>query len=427
MKIELKIPEVGESITEVTVGNWLKEDGEFVEQDEPVCEIESEKATVEVNAEEAGVLSQNASEGDTLEVGSVIGYIDTDSKAAKKEKTEEEDSEKDNNQKQSEKEQETEKKKSEKKDEPEHEQEKEKKDESQDKSKSKISPVAANILNEAGIDISEVNGSGEGGRITKKDAMKVVSDQKADKSEIKDTGKKSGSEERSERRTRMTTLRKTISRRLLEAKHGTAMLTTFNEIDMSHVIEVRKQYKEIFKEKHGIGLGFMSFFSKACCHALKEEEGVNAQIDGDEIVYHDYCDIGIAVSTDKGLVVPVIRNADKLTMAEIEKEINSLASKARDGKLSIDEMSGGTFSITNGGVFGSLMATPIINAPQSAILGMHAIKERAVVVDGEIVVRPMMYIALSYDHRIVDGKESVTFLKRVKELIEDPVRLILDV
>ncbi len=225
----------------------------------------------------------------------------------------------------------------------------------------------------------------------------------------------------------MSTLRKTIARRLLDAKHGTAMLTTFNEIDMSNVVDVRTRYKEVFKEKHDIGLGFMSFFVKACSIALFEEEGVNAMIDGDEMVYHKYCDIGIAVSTPKGLVVPVIRNAESLSLAEIEKEVLRLATRARDGKLTIDEMSGGTFSITNGGVFGSLLATPIINAPQSAILGMHAIKERPVAIDGDVQVRPMMYIALSYDHRVIDGKESVTFLKRVKELLEDPMRMLLDV
>ncbi|RMH65843.1 MAG: dihydrolipoyllysine-residue succinyltransferase, partial [Calditrichaeota bacterium] len=226
---------------------------------------------------------------------------------------------------------------------------------------------------------------------------------------------------------RMSTLRKTIARRLLEAKHGTAMLTTFNEVDLSAVKKVRAAYKDVFKEKHGVGLGFMSFFTKAVTIALKEVPGVNAMIDGDYLVYHDYADIGIAVSTDKGLVVPIIRNADSMSLAQIEAEVVRLATRARDGKLTIDEMTGGTFTITNGGVFGSMMSTPIINAPQSAILGMHAIKDRPVVVNGEIVIRPMMYLAMSYDHRIIDGKESVTFLKMVKELLEDPIRMLLDV
>ncbi len=433
MKLEVKVPSVGESVSEATMGSWLKEDGEYVEQDEAICEIESEKATIEVNAEQAGVLHTKAQEGDTLSIGEVIAEIDTDadeSQATKKEEDEEG--------------QEAEKQQQEEKSAKEEQEEKEKEDEKEAEEekggRTKVSPVAERILQDAGIKPENVRGTGDGGKVTKSDALKAV-DAK-DKAEKESSEKKKETKEkpepepqkpdtmsgkRQEERVKMSTLRKTIARRLLEAKHGTAMLTTFNEIDMTNVVEVRRRYKEMFKEKHDIGLGFMSFFAKAASIALFEEPGVNAMIDGEEMVYHKYCDIGIAVSTEKGLVVPVIRNAESLSLAQIEKEVMRLATKARDGKLTIDEMSGGTFSITNGGVFGSLMATPIINAPQSAILGMHAINDRPVAIDGEVKIRPMMYIALSYDHRVIDGKESVTFLKRVKELVQDPMRMLLDV
>ncbi len=414
MKIDVTVPTIGESITEVTMGGWLVENGARVEEDDVICEIESEKATVEVTAEKSGIITLKAGEGDTVEIGAVIAEIDTDGAETAPEpvKTTEADGGK-----------------SETAAAPAP---------AEQGSGVKVSPVAANILRETGIDPAGVKGTGVGGRITKADALNAgksapaasdvpAAPAGAKKESAPATGDAPAAFSRNEKRVRMTTLRKTIARRLLEAKHGTAMLTTFNEVDLSRVKEVRAAYKETFKEKHGVGLGFMSFFTKACTLALKEVPGVNAMIDGDHVIYHDYADIGIAVSTDKGLVVPVIRNAESLSLAEIEAEVLRLALRARDGKLTIDEMTGGTFTITNGGVFGSMMSTPIINAPQSAILGMHAINDRPVVVNGEIVIRPMMYLAMSYDHRIVDGKESVTFLKMVKELLEDPVRMLLDI
>lgn len=408
---------VGESISEVVIGKWLKNEGEYVETDEPVCEIESDKASMEIPAEDSGVLHILVKEGETVPVGSTIAEIDTE---AKPETEKIEEKEKKINEKevmQPEKEEET-------------------------TESTKISHVAAKLLEEAGIPVSQVKGSGPGGRIVKADAIKAIEEAKKEKEVVKEekvkkverevtfsavSQKSSETLERSVRREKMTTLRKTIANRLLQAKHETAMLTTFNEVDMSSVIELRKKYKDLFQEKYGIKLGFMSFFTRAATIALKEFPQVNAQIDGDEIVYFNYCDIGIAVSTDRGLIVPIVRNAEKLSLAEIEKEIARLAERARSGKITIDEMTGGTFSITNGGVFGSLLATPLINYPQTAILGMHAIQERPVVRDGQIVVRPMMYIALSYDHRLIDGRESVTFLKRIKEIIEDPARLVLEI
>jgi len=397
MKIEIKVPAIGESISEVTMGGWVKEDGSFVEEDEIICEVESEKATVEITAEQAGVLQHRAKEGDTLAIGAVLAELDSDAKAEKKAEAKAEEEEVASGMQ----------------------------EESQ--SDKKVTPVAAKILEEAGVDATRIEGSGSGGRITKSDAMDYVKDSSPKMMEppkIKPAiAEATVSGERAERRVRMTTLRKTIADRLLAAKHGTAMLTTINEIDLSEVKKIRAQYKDMFKEKYNIGLGFMSFFTKAVCIALQEYPLVNAKIDGNEIVYHDYCDVSIAVSTDRGLVVPVIRNAEQLSMAQIESEVARLAEKARDNKLTIEEMTGGTFSLTNGGVFGSLISTPIINAPQSAILGMHTIQDRPVVRNGEIVIRPMMYVALSYDHRIIDGKESVTFLVRVKELLEEPVRM----
>ena len=412
MKIDVTVPTIGESITEVTMGNRLVENGARVEEDDVICEIESEKATVEVTAEKSGIITFKAEEGDTVEIGAVIAEINTDgagsgaeTKAAPEQTTEKTESAGETPAKEA------------------------------PVAGVKVSPVAANILQDAGIDPAAVKGTGVGGRITKADALNArqgaapAAPAPAEKKDISGEAPAPASAafSRNEKRVRMTTLRKTIARRLLEAKHGTAMLTTFNEVDLSKVKEVRAAYKETFKEKHGVGLGFMSFFTKACTLALKEVPGVNAMIDGDQVIYHDYADIGIAVSTEKGLVVPVIRNAESLSLAQIEAEVLRLALRARDGKLTIDEMTGGTFTITNGGVFGSMMSTPIINAPQSAILGMHAINDRPVVVNGEIVIRPMMYLAMSYDHRIVDGKESVTFLKMVKELLEDPVRMLLDI
>lgn len=425
MEKDIKIPEVGESVSEVIIAEWLKKDGEYVNVDEPICEIDSDKASFEIPSEEAGVLKILVKEGETVAVGDTIAKIDTDKKEGKKPEQEE--------------------KKAEAKEETKEEYALKAKAEKTSEEKPKVSPVAEKILSQAGILPKNVKGSGVGGRITKEDALNALKEaetngkeRQADQVEVEERKTAEVQEkpkteptaraqtERLERREKMTTLRKTISRRLVAAKNETAMLTTFNEVDMKAIIDIRSKYKDSFKEKYEVGLGFMSFFTKAVCNALREWPAVNASIDGDDIVYHDYCDISIAVSTDRGLVTPVVRNADKLSSAQIESEILRLAEKARAGKLSIDEMSGGTFTISNGGVFGSLMATPILNPPQSAILGMHKIEERPVVIEGQIVIRPMMYVALSYDHRIVDGRESVSFLVRVKEMLEDPARLLLE-
>lgn len=400
--LEMKVPAVGESINEVTISNWSKNDGDYVELDEEIAEIESDKATFDLTAEASGILRIIAKEGETLEIGASLCKIEVMEGAA------EESSESVANQ------------------------EPQKSNESSKRSYATghASPAAKKILDEKGISSSNVEGSGKEGRITKEDALKAqkstISTEKEESKSISDTPHLDNGE-RNQRREKMTSLRKTISRRLVSVKNETAMLTTFNEVDMKPIMDVRKKYKEAFKEKYEIGLGFMSFFTKACCMALQEWPAVNAMIDGEELVYNDYCDVSIAVSTPRGLVVPVIRNAEKLSFDKIEKEIINLATKARDGKLSIEEMTGGTFTITNGGVFGSMMSTPIINAPQSAILGMHNIVQRPVVVNGEITIRPMMYVALSYDHRIIDGRESVSFLVRVKELLEDPNRLLLGI
>lgn len=400
--IEMKVPTVGESITEVTIGEWVKNDGDLVIQDEVLAEIESDKATFELTAEVQGVLTIVAKQGETLPVGALICKIEVA-----------EDEEKNQTYKGS---------------------------ETQDQAvseKGKVasssvaghpSPAAAKILAEKGIEVSKVKGTGVEGRITKEDALKAKSNDIG----VKENEKLqepliNASQERQQKREKLTTLRKTIARRLVSVKNETAMLTTFNEVDMKPVMDLRSQYKEKFKEKYEVNLGFMSFFVKASCQALLEWPSVNAMIDEDQIVYNNYCDISVAVSTPKGLVVPVIRNAEHLSFHEIEKEINRLALRAREGKISIDEMTGGTFTITNGGVFGSMLSTPIINAPQSAILGMHNIVERPVVKSGEIVVRPIMYLAISYDHRIIDGREAVSFLVRIKELLEDPSRLLLGI
>ena len=410
MSIEIKIPSVGESVTEVTIAAWMKRNGEFVDIDEPVCEIESDKASMELPSPEAGILTITMEEGDTVDVGSVIGTIVPGSKpaAAESVKTETKSETSTNSS-------------------TEH---------NQNSSMGHVaSPAAKKIMAEKGIDASSVTGTGKDGRITKSDASNAI-DRPATSPSIPklasiDTTQISTLDQsrdaRGVERKRMSGLRKTIAKKLVSAQQTTAMLTTFNEVDMKAVMDLRKKYKESFKEKHEIGLGFMSFFTKAACMALKDFPSVNAQIEGQEMVFHNYCDIGIAVSTPKGLVVPVVRNAEHMGLASIEKSIRSLALKARDGKLSINEMQGGTFTITNGGVFGSMLSTPIINTPQSAILGMHNIVERPVAINGEVHVRPVMYLALSYDHRIIDGKESVSFLKRIKELLEDPARLLLDI
>jgi 2-oxoglutarate dehydrogenase E2 component (dihydrolipoamide succinyltransferase) len=405
--IDIKVPAVGESISEVTLVKWLKQEGQYVQRDEVIAELESEKATFEVNAEKAGVLKTVGKEGDTLKIGDVVARIDetaaapaasTQPAAAQAAAAAQ----------------------------PAAAAAQPVAAAAQPASANgsvtatpndiKATPVAAAIITDKKIDASSITPSGTGGKILKHDVLEALAH----------PGRTPGKElfTRQDRREKMSNLRKTISRRLVEAKNTTAMLTTFNEVDMSAVMALRTKYKDKFKEKHGVNLGFMSFFTKATCYALQEWPAVNAYIDGDELVYHDYCDISIAVSAPKGLVVPIIRNAESLSMADIEKKVIELATKARDNKLSMEEMQGGTFTITNGGVFGSLMSTPIINIPQSAILGMHKIEERAVVINGQIVVRPMMYLAVSYDHRIIDGRESVSFLVRVKELLENPDQLL---
>jgi len=393
---DIKVPSVGESISEVTLLKWTKKDGSYVERDEVIAELESEKATFEVNAEKAGVLKHLAAEGDTILIGSLLAQIDET--AAKPQAAAAPVAEK--------------------------VEAKPASAPSQAPVTSvpndiKASPVASAIIADKKVDTKAITPSGFGGKILKNDVLDALAN----------PGKKTfaGAElfSRNIRVEKMSNLRKTISRRLVEAKNTTAMLTTFNEVDMSAIMNVRKQYKDKFKESHGVNLGFMSFFAKACAIALGEWPAVNAYIDGDSLQFHDYADISIAVSTPRGLTVPVIRNVESLSMAEIEKQVIVLATKARDSKLTAEDLQGGTFTITNGGVFGSLMSTPIINIPQSAILGMHKIQDRAMVIDGKVEVRPMMYLALSYDHRVIDGRESVGFLVRVKELLESPELLLI--
>jgi 2-oxoglutarate dehydrogenase E2 component (dihydrolipoamide succinyltransferase) len=409
MSVEIKVPPVGESISEVTLTKWIKKDGEWVDRDEVIAELESEKATFEINAEKAGILRTIAKEDDTLQIGDVVCTIDdTAEKPAGKEETPKAETPKAETAKPQAK-QEAPQVKEPKVITPEENQPRKKED-------IKASPVAAAILADKKIDVSKVTPTGSHGKIMKHDVLDALAN----------PGRAIGKElfSREEKSQKMSNLRRTISRRLVEAKNSTAMLTTFNEVDMSPIMELRAKYKETFKKTHEVNLGFMSFFTKAVCFALQEWPTVNAQIDGENIIYHEYCDISIAVSSPKGLVVPVIRNAESLSMAEIEKEVAQLAAKARDSKLTIEEMTGGTFTITNGGVFGSLMSTPIINIPQSAILGMHNIVERPVAVKGQVVIKPMMYIALSYDHRLIDGRESVSFLVRVKQMLENPEQLL---
>ena len=421
--IEVKVPAVGESITEVTVASWNKKEGDSVKMDEVLCELESDKATFELPSEVAGTLHIVAEAGTTLAIGAVVATITVGAGVVTPQPASTPVTSLPTTPTPS---------------------------QAESYAAGHASPVAAKILAEKGIDASSVSGTGVGGRITKEDALSVSSKQLAVSSPAIPTPTPSPvviptptsspqsqtataavqnpqSGNRNQRREKMTSLRKTVARRLVQVKNETAMLTTFNEVDMKPIMDLRGKYKDKFKEKHGVGLGFMSFFTKAVCVALKEFPAVNGAIDGEEIVFNDYCDISIAVSAPKGLVVPVIRNAENLSLAGIESEVVRLATLAKNNKLTLQEMSGGTFTITNGGVFGSMLSTPIINAPQVAILGMHNIVERAVVVDGQIVIRPIMYVALSYDHRIVDGKESVSFLVRVKQLLEDPTRLLLDV
>ena len=391
MILEMKVPSPGESISEVEIAEWLVNDGDYVEKDQAIAEVDSDKATLELPAEESGVITLKAEEGDAVAVGAVVCHIDTtapkpegqDSKAAPA-----------------------------------------KTDLTPQAAPAAIqqktyatgtaSPAARKIIAEKGLDTTSISGTGRDGRITKEDAIKAVPSM----------GTPAG--ERPSVRKKMSLLRRKVAERLVTAKNETAMLTTFNEVDMSPIFALRSQYKDAFKEKHGVGLGFMSFFTKAVVRALQEFPDVNSMIDGNEQILYDYCDISVAVSGPKGLMVPVVRNAENMNFREIEAEIKHLAIRARDGQITVDEMTGGTFTISNGGVFGSMLSTPIINPPQSGILGMHNILERPVAVNGKVEIRPMMYVALSYDHRIVDGRESVGFLVTVKEALEDPITLLMD-
>ena len=399
---EMIVPTVGESITEVTLANWIKKDGDFVTLDEIIAEVDSDKATFELPAEATGILRQVAKEGDVLEIGGLICKIEvTDASPAKEPAAAPAATSS-------------------------------AAPASGNYASGHASPAASKILAEKGVAAASVTGSGKDGRITKEDAQSAQKPAQTATPSAAPAAKEEQkapavSGARNTRREKMSTLRKTVSRRLVAVKNETAMLTTFNEVNMKPIMDLRSKFKDQFKEKHGVGLGFMSFFTKAVCVALQEWPSVNAQIDGTEIVFNDFCDISIAVSAPKGLVVPVVRNAEAMSFDQIEKEIVRLAGKARDNKLSIEEMTGGTFTLTNGGIFGSMMSTPIINAPQSAILGMHNIVERPMAVNGEVKILPMMYLALSYDHRIIDGRESVSFLVRVKQLLEDPTRLMFGV
>lgn len=405
--LEMKVPSPGESISEVEIAQWLVSDGDYVEKDQAIAEVDSDKATLELPAEESGIITLKAAEGDVVKVGQVVCLIDTSaakpagSSAPKAEVKQEEKT-------------------------PVQQPVAEKKVEvvpnpgpvSDSYAKGTPSPAASKMLAESGISASKINGTGKDGRITKQDVLAAISGgfSAADAQGWGGT--------RNQNREKMSMLRRKIAERLVSVKNDTAMLTTFNEVDMKPIMDLRAKYKDQFAKFHEVNLGFMSFFTKAVTEALNHFPAVNAQIDGNEIVFHDYADVGIAVSSPKGLMVPVVRNAEQMSLAEIEKEIKRLAIKARDGKITPDDMSGGTFTITNGGVFGSMMSTPIINPPQSAILGMHNIVERPVAIDGKVEIRPMMYLALSYDHRIIDGKESVGFLVKVKEMIENPERII---
>jgi 2-oxoglutarate dehydrogenase E2 component (dihydrolipoamide succinyltransferase) len=401
---EIKVPSPGESITEVQIARWIKKSGEYVEKDEEIAEIDSDKATLTIVAEASGTLDVKVNEGDTIAVGSVICTIDTDGKAPAKAAETKSDPvaaaattpSKAAAPAASVKATATAAPVSEK------------------ASATIAAPAAEKLLREAGVSKNDVPGSGKAGRITKGDVLQHLGAGSAKRI--------AGSREL--RREKMTMLRKKLAQRLVAVKNETAMLTTFNEVDMSAIMEIRKQYKDKFKEKHGVNLGFMSFFTKAVCEALLQFPAVNGMIDGEELLLHDYCDVGIAVSAPKGLMVPVIRNAESLSLAQIEEQVLALATKAREGKLTIEEMTGGTFTITNGGVFGSMLSTPILNPPQSAILGMHNIVERPVAVNGKVEIRPVMYVALSYDHRIIDGRESVGFLVKVKQMLENPVLML---
>lgn len=402
MILEMKVPSPGESITEVEIAAWLVEDGDYVEKDQAIAEVDSDKATLELPAEESGIITLKAEEGDAVAVGDVVCLIDMDAKkpegkkdGAAKDDKKEADAKKEEQKK-------TETKAPAKEPEP--------------KSSGVASPAARKILAEKNIDAKSVKGTGKDGRITKDDAVKAQPSMGTPT-----TGGSRGSE-----RKRLSMLRRRVAERLVTVKNETAMLTTFNEVDMHRIFELRKQYKEDFQEKHGVSLGFMSFFTKAVVRALQMYPEVNSMIDGDYKVSYDFQDISIAVSGPRGLMVPVIRNAENLTFRGIESEVKRLASRVQEGEITIDEMTGGTFTITNGGVFGSMLSTPIINPPQSAILGMHNIVNRPVAIEDAVTIRPIMYVALSYDHRIIDGRESVSFLVAVKEALENPVEILMD-
>ncbi len=422
--VEMKVPTIGESVTEVTLSQWLKENGEFVELDEPICEFESDKATLEFPAEASGKLIYVAEEGDDLEIGALVAKIDTsvqkDNGEGSQKSAPSEEQPKEETQKEAPA--------------PQPQQSKE-----PGYASGHPSPAAAKILKENNIDPAKIEGSGRDGRITKEDAMKAVEAKKSapapqqqpaakEKQKEAQPAPATASFSRETRRKKMSRMRRTIAKRLVSAKNETAMLTTFNEVDLTEVMAMRKKYQDKFVEKYGIKLGFMSLFAKACAKVLIEMPDVNAQLDTEtnELIYHDYADISIAISTPSGLVVPPVHNVESLDFAEIEHKIKDLATKAREGTLSLEEMTGGTFTITNGGIFGSLQSTPILNEPQSAILGMHSIQNRPVAINGEVKIRPMMYLALSYDHRVIDGSTSVTFLVKVKELLEDPMAMLLN-
>ncbi len=389
----MKVPSPGESITEVEIATWLVEDGDYVEKDQAIAEVDSDKATLELPAEVSGTITLKAEEGDAVDVGAVVCLIDTSA----------------------EKPEGGEAPKAEAKEEAPKAEVKSAPVQTETYATGTASPAAKKILAEKGMDAASVNGTGKDGRVTKDDAIKAVPSMGTP------TGGNRGTS-----RSKMSMLRRKVAERLVEAKNTTAMLTTFNEVDMSPIFALRKEYKETFKAKHGVSLGFMSFFTLAIVRALKMYPAVNSMIDGKEMLSYDFCDISIAVSGPKGLMVPVIRNAENLSFRGVESEVKRLALRARDGQITVDEMTGGTFTITNGGVFGSMLSTPIINPPQSGILGMHNIVERPVAIDGKVEIRPIMYVALSYDHRIIDGKESVGFLVAVKEALENPVEILMN-
>ncbi len=458
MAIAIKVPSVGESVSEGILSQWLKEDGEFVEESEPLFELETDKATQEIPAPASGVLHISVSPGESVEIGSEVGSIDPDKKSDKKSDDEKPDKKADKEKSEKEKEEKAKtnetpksKTKEEKADKKKSAKSSSKTKESKSKEKEPpLSPSLRRLVNEKGVDPSEITGTGRGGRITREDVMNYIKEEKPTSDEApppmfedeEDEGEKveqeetetkaidteeEVQEEEGETREQMSSLRLRIAERMLSSQQNTATLTTFNEADMSAVLAMRSKYKELFQEKHDIGLGFMSFFVKACVEALKAFPRVNGRIEDNEIVTYHHHHIGVAVSTDRGLVVPVVKNAGRKSFAGVEKNIVDLANKARKGKISYEDLQGGTFTITNGGIFGSLLSTPILNPPQSGILGMHTIQKRPVVVNDEIVIRPMMYLALSYDHRLIDGREAVQFLIRVKECIENPERILLGI